>query len=114
MRQDRKRLYRITEELMNVLFDAGASEVRTLLHRNGCAYQLTLESDYRPEKQKDLEELREYFGRSGQYGAAEEYWELIGDQAGSGSELMLLGMLVSQAEIRFDQGKVCITVEIRP
>lgn len=114
MRQDKKRLYRITEELMNVLFDAGATEVRTLLHRDGSVYRLMLDSDYRPEKQRDLEELREYFGRSGQYGAAEEYWELIGDQAGSGSELMLLGMLVSQAEIRFDQGRVRITLEIRP
>lgn len=47
---------------------------------NRSRYLLTIESDFFTDKRGELEELSEYFGRTGQYGAAEEYWELIGDQ----------------------------------
>ena len=51
--------------------------------------------------------------RTGQYGAAEEYWELIGDQPGSGSELMLIGMMVSSAQIELAETSVRLELEIR-
>ena len=86
MRQDKKRILRITEELVNFLFTAGATDVRTRIRREPERYQ---------------------------YGAAEEYWELIGDQPGSGSELMLIGMMVSSAQIELAETSVRLELEIR-
>lgn len=113
MRQDKKRILRITEELVNFLFTAGATDVRTRIRREPERYLLTIESDFSTGKQGELEELSEYFGRSGQYGAAEEYWELIGDQSGSGSELMLIGMMVSSAHIELEDSSVRLELEVR-
>ena len=113
MRQDKKRILRITEELVNFLFTAGATDVRTRIQREPERYLLTIESDFSTDKRGELEELSEYFGRTGQYGAAEEYWELIGDQPGSGSELMLIGMMVSSAQIELSETSVRLELEIR-
>ena len=113
MRQDKKRILRITEELVNSLFTAGATDVRTRIQREPERYLLTIESDFSTDKRGELEELSEYFGRTGQYGAAEEYWELIGDQPGSGSELMLIGMMVSSAQIELAETSVRLELEIR-
>ena len=110
MRQDKKRILRITEELVNYLFSAGATDVQTRIRRKPGQYLLTIESDFSTAKRGELEELSEYFGRSGQYGTAEEYWELIGDQPGSGSELMLIGMMVSSA--RIDLAETAVRLEL--
>ena len=42
-----------------------------------------------------------------------EKWELIGDQPGSGSELMLIGMMVSSAQIELAETSVRLELEIR-
>ena len=97
----------------NFLFTAGATDVRTRIQREPERYLLTIESDFSTDKRGELEELSEYFGRTGQYGAAEEYWELIGDQPGSGSELMLIGMMVSSAQIELAETSVRLELEIR-
>ena len=74
MRQDKKRILRITEELVNFLFSIGATDVQTRIRREPERYLITIESDFSAGKREELEELSEYFGRSGQYGAAEAYW----------------------------------------
>lgn len=112
MRQDKKRILRITEELVNFLFSIGATDIQTRIRREPERYLITIESDFSAGKREELEELSEYFGRSGQYGAAEEYWELMGDHHGSGSELMLIGMMVSSAKIDLGTASVRLDLEI--
>ena len=112
MRQDKKRILRITEELVNFLFSIGATDVQTRIRQEPERYLITIESDFSAGKREALEELSEYFGRSGQYGAAEAYWELIGDHHGSGSELMLIGMMVSSAKIDLGTASVRLDLEI--
>ena len=114
MRQDKKRILRITEELVNFLFTAGATDVRTRIQREPERYLLTIESDFSTDKRGEREDSdgsRYCFYRK--YGAAEEYWELIGDQPGSGSELMLIGMMVSSAQIELAETSVRLELEIR-
>ena len=53
MRQDKKRILRITEELVNFLFTAGATDVRTRVQREPERYLLTIESDFSTDKRGD-------------------------------------------------------------
>lgn len=107
MTHEEKKVGKIIEELTMFFFSVGAEHIQTGIHRQDNQVIISMESDYAPEREYGLHHLKEYLNEPKNDGMEDIYWELAGSgDPGESSQLLLVGMMLDQAEVEITSGKV--------
>lgn len=103
MIHEEKKVAKIVEELTMYFFAVGADTMESGIHREGSQVTVTFRANYLPEYRDKLNNLEEYLKEPHNSGVEDIYWELAGSgDPGETSQLLLIGMMIDRAEIRFD------------
>lgn len=110
MIHERKKVAKIVEELTIFFFSVGATKMNSGIEYDGAAAEITFSSDFEPEFRDKVVELEKYFHEPKNAGMEDIYWELAGTgDPGEPGQLLLLGMMVDEAEVRIEE----TTVELK-
>ena len=100
MIHERKKVAKIVEELTIFFFSVGATKMNSGIEYDGTTANITFSSDFEPEYQDRVLELKKYFNETKNAGMEDIYWELAGSgDPGEPGQLLLLGMMVDRAEV---------------
>lgn len=83
-----------------------------MLTKDNCLY-IEIRSELAHIDPQRLHDLRDSLNVPRQHEMEEYYWELIGE-FDSNAELSLVGMMVDDAEIIYENGQLCVCVVRRP
>ena len=114
MIHEEKKAAKILEELTMYFLAVGATEIHTAIRRQEEQMILDFDSDYHPDYEEDLKSLEKYLKEPKNDGMEDIYWELAGSgDPGESSQLLLIGMMTDQAEIRRENKRVYLTLTKR-
>lgn len=110
MIHERRKVTKIVEELTIFFFWVGATKMNSGIEYDGASANITFVSNFDPENKSKVEELEKYFNEPKNAGMEDIYWELAGSgDPGEPGQLLLLGMMVDQAELKIEDN----TAEIK-
>lgn len=111
MTHEEKKVGKIVEELTMYFFTVGADDIQTGIQRKGSQAIITFQANYLPEFEYKIQKLKGYLNEPKNVGIEDIYWELAGiGDPGESSQLMLVGMMLDKAEVRIEDGHVCLTL----
>lgn len=100
MIHERRKVTKIVEELTIFFFSMGATKMNSGIEYDGNAANITFTSNFLPENKEKVADLEKYFNEPKNAGMEDIYWELAGSgDPGEPGQLLLLGMMIDQAEI---------------
>lgn len=109
MTHEEKKVGKIVEELTMYFFGLGADNISSTINRDGRDVTITMECNYLPERREELNRLSEYLNEPKNDGVEDIYWELAGSgDPGETSQLLLLGMMLDEAEVNIGEDKVSL------
>lgn len=107
MTHEEKKVAKIVEELTVFFFAIGADTINSGIRRKGNQVQITFDANYSKEYEERLSSLEKYLNEPKNDCIEDIYWELAGSgDPGETSQLLLLGMMLDKAEIRFENNLV--------
>ncbi len=107
MRHEDKKIGKIIEELTMYFFGIGGDHIASSIDKEENSVVITMESNYLPEYQEDLQRLTEYLNEPRNDSIEDIYWELAGaGDPGEGGQLLLLGAMLDKAEVVITEKKV--------
>lgn len=114
MIHEEKKVAKIVEELTMYFFSMGATRIESRITREDGWAVIALQADYDPALHEQLQELEEYLGEPKNDGIADIYWELAGSgDPGESNQLLLLGMLLDNAEVELDGSTARLKLTMR-
>lgn len=112
MLHEEKKAAKIVEELTMFFFGLGATDMHSSIRREKQVMHITFESNYAAENAHKLEDMEDFLVGQKNDGIEDVYWELAGTgDPGETSELLLIGMMVDDAQITKTEEKVVIKLE---
>ncbi|MBR4879498.1 MAG: hypothetical protein IKU13_06670 [Clostridia bacterium] len=100
MTHERKKLTKITEELMLFFYGIGGNDITFNVKLKGDDAVITLESNFDVKYKHAVEDMDRLLNSEHDYGVEDIYWELMGSgEPGETSQLLLVGMLVDKADV---------------
>lgn len=107
MTHEEKKTAKIVEELTIFFFALGAREINSRIEKEEGQAVITFESDYDSRYADKLKRLDQYLNGEKNDGLEDIYWGLAGSgDPGESSQLLLLGMMVSRAEVEVGEKRV--------
>ncbi len=108
-----RKVTKVTDELVYYLLRAGAEDLNVQLKKKEDCYQIIIDSNFNPERQKAISSLEEMLLKTSRNrGMEEQYWELIGMNGNSyDPQLQLVGMLIDRAQVRLGEQTIHIELE---
>ena len=111
MTHEEKKTAKIVEELTIFFFALGAEHISSDIHRTDTNAVITFEADYHPMYADKVEKLDQYLNGQKNDGMEDIYWELAGSgDPGETSQLLLVGMMIDQAEITIGDAEVSLVL----
>lgn len=109
MIHNEKKLANIVEELTMHFFAMKATDIRSSIQVKDKRARVEFDSDYSPEYEDRLSSLEKYLKTPRNEALGDSYWGLAGSgDPGEASQLLLIGTMVDEAEIRVENGRVNI------
>ncbi|MCM1025263.1 MAG: hypothetical protein NC432_02440 [Roseburia sp.] len=109
MIHNEKKLANIVEELTMYFFAMEAADIRSSIQVEDRRARIEFDADYRPEYEDRLPSLEKYLKAPKNEALGDFYWELAGTgDPGEASQLLVVGSMVDEAEIRIEDGRVHI------
>lgn len=109
MIHNEKKLANIVEELTMHFFAMEATDIRSSIQVEGKRARIEFDADYSPEYEDRLPSLEKYLKTPKNEALGDFYWELAGSgDPGEAGQLLLVGTMVDEAEIRVENGRVNI------
>lgn len=103
MTYEEKKISKIVEEMTMYFFVNGADNISTHIEKSDEKVTITFKANFNPEHKSILEELDENLNCPKNDGIEDIYWELAGSgSSGEANQLLLIGMMIDQANIRMD------------
>ena len=100
MIHEEKKVAKIVEELTMFFFTVGADEIESRIKREENTDIIWMRANYDAEYREELDYLNEFLNEEKNAGMEDIYWELAGSgDPGESSQLLLIGMMISKAEI---------------
>lgn len=109
MKHEKKRITKIIDELMFYLFSMGANNIDVSYKKEQELYVITFKSDYDSSKRDKLFKLVKYLNYEKQEEIEEYFWELTGNYD-LDTELSLVGMMIDEAKVYYDDEKIEIAL----
>lgn len=108
-----RKVTKVTDELVYYLLRAGADNLNVQLKKKDDRYQIIIDGNYNPERQKAINSLEEMLLKTCRNrGMEEQYWELIGMNGNSyDPQLQLVGMLIDRAQVQLGEQTIHIELE---
>lgn len=108
-----RKVTKVTDELVYYLLRAGADDLNVQLKKKEDCYQIIIDGNYNPERQKAINSLEEMLLKTCRNrGMEEQYWELIGMNGNSyDPQLQLVGMLIDRAKVQLGERTIHIELE---
>ena len=111
MTHGEKKIAKIIEELTMYFFTMGSDRIQSGIERDGNRVKITFASNYDPDNQEKLHHLEKYLNEPKNEGMEDFYWELAGSgDPGETSQLLLVGMMIDQAEITIGDAEVSLVL----
>lgn len=112
MLHEEKKAAKIVEELMMFFFGIGGDEMTSHIRRDQGKMIITFTSNYDQDRAYKLEAMEDFLKGQRNDGMEDIYWELAGTgEPGETSQLLLIGIMVDQAEVKKHDGLVTIELE---
>lgn len=112
MLHEEKKITKIIEELTIFFFSIGATDVSSHIECKGKQGKITFRSNYDTAYERKLNCIKDMLSKQKAEYVEELYWELAGSgDPGETSQLLLIGMMVDQAEIIREDGYVTIHLD---
>ena len=109
MLHEEKKAAKIVEELTVFFLGAGATQMNSSMKRMQGKMHITFTSNYAPECKYRLEAMEDFLRSPKNDGIEDIYWELAGTgDPGETSQLLLIGMMVDEAEVIKESDEVTI------
>lgn len=109
MLYEEKKAAKIVEELTVFFLGAGATKMSSSMRREEGKMHITFTSNYAPECGHRLEAMEDFLRSPKNDGIEDIYWELAGTgDPGETSQLLLIGMMVDEAEVIKEADEVTI------
>lgn len=109
MDHSEKKIAKIVEELTIYFFAVGADKIESGISKEGEQVTIYFKSNYQEEYRNKLSNLEKYFNEPKNEGIEDFYWELAGSgDPGESSQIMLLGMMIDNAEVSITDADVTI------
>ncbi|MCM1188622.1 MAG: hypothetical protein NC541_04950 [bacterium] len=109
MMHNEKKLSNIVEELTMFFFTIGATDVRSSIKIRENTGTVEFDADYNRKHEERLLSLEKYLKMPKNEAVGDFYWELAGTgDPGETSQLLVVGSMVDDAEIRIEDGRVHI------
>lgn len=107
MIHEEKKAAKIVEELTMYFFALGGDRIRSGIDKDGKKTVITFQANYHPDYADKLHHLDEFLNCPKNDGIEDVYWELAGSgDPGETSQLLLIGMMIDEAEIRIEEDQV--------
>lgn len=107
MTHEEKKTAKIVEEMTMFFFALEATYIDTRIERKEEQVIIRVEADFDPAYADKLSHLEHYLNGQKNDGMEDIYWELAGSgDPGETSQLLLVGMMIDQAEINIQQNCV--------
>lgn len=107
MTHEEKKTAKIVEEMTMFFFALEATYIDTRIERKEEQVVIRVEADFDPAYTDKLSHLEHYLNGQKNDGMEDLYWELAGSgDPGETSQLLLVGMMIDQAEINIRQNCV--------
>ena len=100
MTHERKKLSKITEEMMMFFYGIGGNDITFNVKLQGDDAVITFESKFDKKRRHAVEDMERLLNSEHDYGVEDIYWELMGSgEPGESSQLLLVGMMVDRADV---------------
>lgn len=110
VKHNKKRICRITDELMTYLFTMGATDITVNVKEDERQFIIKIRSDFVEFTDQEVNRLFQRLNIERQVEMEEYYWELAGE-SDVDTELTLVGMMTDKGEINFiDDNTIEITL----
>ena len=111
MTHGEKKIAKIIEELTMYFFTMGSDRICSGIERDGNNVKITFSSNYDTVNQDRIHNLEKYLNEPKNEGMEDFYWELAGSgDPGESSQLLLVGMMIDQAEITIGESEVSLVL----
>lgn len=108
MKTENKKVIRIAEELLELVYSVGASDVDLKIRETEEAFWVTIKSQFHPRYKSFLEEIETQLATPRNCQMETYYWELIGDDDSHG--FGLIGMMTDAYEMIYEDHQLEITL----
>lgn len=109
MKHRKKRISKITEELINYFFKIGATQIHIDVVEENDRYKVIFISNIQNIKQKDLDLLVKCLNCEKLEEMEEYYWELTGE-CDTDTELMIVGMMIDDFELNIKDDEMELVI----
>lgn len=111
MTYEEKKISKIVQEMNMYFFSIGADFIQSEIDKGDKNVVITFKANYKPEHEETISELDEYLNCLKNDGIEDVYWEIAGSGASDeSSQMLLIGMMIDEAEIRLEDGFVYLTL----
>lgn len=110
MKHERLKVSKMVGELMNYLFYMGATDINIDFKETNTRFEIICKSNFEEEDApKKIEKLTKLLKSNKREEMEEYYWALVGD-CDVANELSLVGMMVDESEIQYENKDIKITL----
>ncbi len=107
MKHEIKKISKILDELVTYCFLKHSSKLDIQVERGEDFFSITLRTDDFECTKDQLQKLQEYMQVQRQREIESYYWQLAGESENA-CELSLVGMMVDEAKVEFEEGRLTI------
>lgn len=111
MREERLKSIKIVDELINYCYRLGISQIHVDLDTVDTGIKITVEGTCDGIAEEELKSLNDFLNIPRQEQVEDYYWELIGE--GDKNELALVGMVIDNGQVSYDNRKLKITIFLK-
>lgn len=112
MLHEEKKITKIIEELTIFFFSIGGNDITSRIQCKERSGMITFRSNFKPEYEYKLDYVEKHLLNYRGVEVEDIYWELAGSgDPGETSQLLLIGMMVDNAEMIREDGYVTIKLE---
>ena len=113
MRHTGKKIVKIVEELTMYFISIESDKIESSIQRAENQYIIRFHSIFNPEYRENLNSLEKYLNTPRNEAMEDLYWELAGSgDPGETSQLLLVGMMIDQADIFIHDNENSIDVTL--
>jgi hypothetical protein len=113
MRHTGKKIVKIVEELTMYFISIESDKIESSIQREENQYIIRFHSIFNPEYRENLKSLEKYLNTPRNEAMEDLYWELAGSgDPGETSQLLLVGMMIDQADIFIHDNENSIDVTL--
>ncbi len=112
MKHYRKKISKITDELVSFCYSVGATDIRIHIERDCHNFCIHVDSDYAPQQNLHEDRLESLLNPDDRnVGMAGSYWELVGESDPDDEiQLTIIGQMINRAEVSVENGRLYLTI----